>query len=223
MRGVFAIVGTGLLARRKAVRVGAWSYCFVDPPEPLPFWLPPQLRLVMFTSPPCVPPLILMVTLVRPDEQRLAQAIAGAGRSTGWTSLGGVSPLPVSAGAPGSRSRVRGEILVSQAGCRKPKRRRIRRDGKQARGPQHEVKPAASSDLQSGSRAAHVTVKAMFVTLKPDGVTNSGGVGGAARVQRDVRNRRGPSDESLSRQVEPYKPKVKAVAGQRESEGVVVP
>ncbi len=161
--------------------------------------------------------------MVRPDERQNWTARAEQGRCSSWTSLGGVSPLPVSAGAPGSRSGVRGEILASQAGCRKPNRRVFRRDGEQARGPQHKVKPAASSDSRSGSRAAHFTAKAMFVTLYPDGVMNSGGVWGAARVQRDVRNRRDPSDASSSRQVEPYKPRVKAVAGQRESEGAIVP
>ena len=161
--------------------------------------------------------------MVRPEERRQERAPARVWRRSCWTVLGGVSPLPVSAGAPGSRSRVRGEIVGSQAGCQKPKRRKVRRDGEQARGPQHQVKPAASSDLRSESRAAHVTAKAMLVPPKPDGVTSFGGVGGVARVQRNVRNRRDPSDKSLSRQVEPYKPKVKAASGQRESEGVVVP
>jgi hypothetical protein len=112
---------------------------------------------------------------------------------------------------------------VSRAGCRKPVRQQELCSGEQARGPQHEVKPAASSKLQFGSRAAHVTAKATSVALDPKRVAGSGGVRGAARVQGDVRNRRGPSDQSSSRQSDPYKPKVKAVADQRESEGVVVP
>ena len=112
---------------------------------------------------------------------------------------------------------------MSHAGCRKPKCRRSRRDGEQARGPQHEVKPAASTDLQFGSRAAHFTVKATSVARAPKRAAGSGGVRGAARVQGGVRNRRGPSGQPSSRQGDPYKPKVKAVVGQRESEGVVVP
>jgi hypothetical protein len=112
---------------------------------------------------------------------------------------------------------------VSRAGCRKLVSQRELCNGKQARGPQHEVKPAASSKLQLGSRAAHVTAKAMSVAFDPKRVMGSDGVGGAARVQGDVRNRRGPSDQPSSRRSDPHKPKVKAVADQRESEGVVVP
>jgi hypothetical protein len=115
-----------------------------------------------------------------------------------------------------------GEIPRSQAGCQKPKTDVVLADGEQARGPQHKVKSAASLEKQSESRAAHVTAKATFTALHPDGALSFGGVWDVARVQRVVRNRRGPSDVSSSRQVEPYKPKVKSVAGQRESEGIIV-
>ena len=46
-------------------------------------------------------------------------------------------------------------IAVARAGCQEPLRR------EPARGPQHDVKPAASTYLQSESRAADHTVKAM--------------------------------------------------------------
>jgi hypothetical protein len=94
--------------------------------------------------------------------------------------------------------------------------------GEQACGPQHYVNPAASSDLQSGSRAAHVTVKAMSSTLVPKRVVGSGGVWGAARVQRGVWNTGGPSRWSLSRQDVSYKPRAKSSVAERESEGIVV-
>jgi hypothetical protein len=112
---------------------------------------------------------------------------------------------------------------VSRAGCREPVRQRELCSGEQARGPQHEVKPAASSQVRFGSRAAHVTAKAMPIALVPKRAMGSDGVGGAARVQEDVRNRRDPSDQPSSWQSDPYKPKAKAVADQRESEGAVVP
>ena len=140
-----------------------------------------------------------------------------------WTPSGGVSPLPVSADAPVSRSQVFGGDPFARAGYQKPMARREPCNGEQAHGPQHEVKPAASSQLQSGSRAALITVKATSVPRVSERGTGSGGVGGAARVQGGVRNRRGPSVQPRSRQGEPYKPKVKSEAGQRESEGVVVP
>ncbi len=112
---------------------------------------------------------------------------------------------------------------MSHAGCQKPRRRRVRRDGEQARGPQHQVKPAASTEKQSGSRADHFAAKARSSARVPKRVVGSGGVGGVARVQGIVWNRRGPSGQPLSRQGCSYKPKVKANADQRESEGVVVP
>ncbi len=93
----------------------------------------------------------------------------------------------------------------------------------QVRGPQHEVKPAASTDKQSGGRAAHFTAKATSAVLAPKRAADSGGVGGAARVQRKVRNTRGPSASPSSRQGCAYKAKPKSQPVQRKSEGIVVP
>lgn len=130
----------------------------------------------------------------------------------------GGSPVPVGAGAPGSRSRGEGEIPRPQAGRRKPTS-----GGEQARGPQHEVKPAASTEEQFGGRAAHVTAKATRGALDPERAPRSGGVGGAARVQGDERNTGDPSGRPRSGQGGSYKPKAKSSAVQRESEGIVVP
>ena len=107
---------------------------------------------------------------------------------------------------------------MARAGRRKPLRR------KQARGPQHEVKPAASTDLQPESRAAHVTAKAMSAARASGvaGAAGLGGVGGAARVQGDARNARDPSARPESGQGAGYKPKAKARAVRRKSEGIVV-
>ena len=107
---------------------------------------------------------------------------------------------------------------MAQAGCRKPLRR------KPARGPQHEVKPAASTDLQPESRAGHVAAKATSaVSQSGDHAVGLGGVEGAARVQGAERNTRGPSAQPPSGQRGSYKPMVKSSPAQRESEGVVVP
>lgn len=130
----------------------------------------------------------------------------------------GESPVPVGAGAPGSRFQGAGEIPRPQAGCRKPTV-----SGEQARGPQHEVKPAASTDKQFGGRAAHVTAKAIRDGLVPERLFRSGGVWGAARVQGDVRNTGGPSGWPGLGRGGSYKPKAKSSAVQRESEGIVVP
>lgn len=129
----------------------------------------------------------------------------------------GVSPALVGAGAPVSRPTIEGESPAVEAGCRKPLRR------EQPRGPQHEVKPAASSDSQSGSRAAHVTVKATSAVLDPERTVGPGGVRGVARVEGGARNTRGPSSRPLSGRAESYKPRAKSAGAERESEGVVVP
>src|SRR5207245_2733704 len=102
------------------------------------------------------------------------------------------------------------------------RRKPLRRE--QARGPQHQVKPAASSDPQHGSRAAHVTAKATsFAPASGERVEDSVGVRGAARVQGSERNTRDPSTSPPSRQSGSYKPRAKSSATQRESEGTVVP
>lgn len=107
---------------------------------------------------------------------------------------------------------------MAQAGCQKPLRR------EPARGPQREVKPAASSDLQPESRAGHVAAKATSAMPQSGGarVAGLGGVEGAARVQGDGRNTRGPSAPPSSRQDDAHKPTVKARRAQRASEGTVV-
>jgi hypothetical protein len=119
--------------------------------------------------------------MMRRDEAMSLSFGAGLSASC-CTSLAGVSPVPVSVGAPGSRPQVFGGDPLARAGCRKPVRRLRLPSGEQARGPQHQVNPAASSQLQSGSRAAHVTVKAMSIMLVPKRVVGSGGVRGVARV-----------------------------------------
>jgi hypothetical protein len=131
----------------------------------------------------------------------------------------GVSPVRVSAGAPGSRPPATVERPVVEAWRQKPLRR------EQADGPQHQVNLAASTHLQWGSRAAHFTAKAMTDARKSGerSATDSSGVWGAARGQGTVGNRRDPSGLSSSGQGAPYKPKAKSAAAQRESEGVVVP
>jgi hypothetical protein len=67
----------------------------------------------------------------------------------------GESPVRVSAGAPGSRPAPEAERPGGEAWCRKPSAAQAV-GGKQQRGPQHQVNPAASSELQSESRAEHV-------------------------------------------------------------------
>jgi RNA-directed DNA polymerase len=87
------------------------------------------------------------------------------------------------------------------------------------------VKPAASTEKQWGSRAEHVTAKAKPLAQNSGTERAEGppGVWGAARVEGEVRNRRGPSARPESGQGGSYKPKAKSSRAQRESEGIVVP
>jgi RNA-directed DNA polymerase len=135
----------------------------------------------------------------------------------------GESPVPVGVGAPGSRPQVVEGDLCARAGRQKPVRRCEPRSGEQARGPQHQVKPAASTDEQPAGRAAHVTAKATSSGRAPKRTDGCGGVWGAARVQGVERNTRDPSARPESGQLSSYKPKAKSSRAQRESEGIVVP
>jgi RNA-directed DNA polymerase len=130
----------------------------------------------------------------------------------------GGSPASVSVGAPGSRSPEPREIVEAEARRREPS------NGRQGRGPQHEVKLAASTDTQSGSRAAHFTAKATTASGRSE-TTDAGsrGVGSAARVHGEARNTGDPSARLKSEQRDSTRPSAKAIAVQRKSEGIVVP
>jgi hypothetical protein len=141
--------------------------------------------------------------MVRPDEPfRRCLSLAGIGSRC--IEPAGASPVPVGAGAPGSRPRAGEEIPLARAGCRKPLWR------KRARGPQRHVNAAASTEKQWGSRAAHVTAKATPRGLVPERPWGLPGVGAVARAQGSKRNRRGPSAQPLSGQGVAYKPKAKS-------------
>src|SRR5580658_7001104 len=160
--------------------------------------------------------------MVRPEE-RESSARAEETRS-GRVEPAGASPAPASIGTPGSRPQPNGGNADGRAGRQEPDVRRKPRGGEQARGPQHEVKPAASSQLQRESRAEHVTAKATLVDAPSEAARTTSllGVWGAARVQGATRNRRGPTAQPKSGTGGSYKPKAKASAAQRESEGTVV-
>ena len=163
--------------------------------------------------------------MVRRDAEEGEGDLSPASSEASCASPEGANPSPVSVGAPGSRPQPSGRDPGGQAGRQKGLRT------EQARGPQHQVKPAASSDSQSGSalgprpnasRSAHFTAQAMSIALVPKRATGPGGVQGAASVQGGVRNSGGPSASPSSGQGASYKPEAKSAAAQRESEGVTV-
>src|SRR5882762_7277460 len=110
----------------------------------------------------------------------------------------GASPASVSVGAPSSRPAAKGETPTAEAGFRKRASQQKLISEKQARGPQHEVKPAASTEKQSESRAGHFAAKATSTTRVPKRGVDLGGVEGAARVQGSSRNTRDPSAQPSS-------------------------
>jgi len=131
----------------------------------------------------------------------------------------GASPASVSVGAPSSRSPELREISEAEARRQEPGH-----TGRQGRGPQHEVKLAASTDSQSGSRADHVTAKATSSTKRSEAVVeDSRGVGSAARVHGEARNTGDPSAQPRVRGTRSDQAEGQARAVQRKSEGIVVP
>jgi hypothetical protein len=134
----------------------------------------------------------------------------------------GESPVPVSIGAPGSRPQVVRGDLQARAGYHMPVSWREPLSGERTRGPQHEVKPAASTESQPAGRAAHFTAKATSQAREPRLVGDCGGVWGAARVSGEAWNTRDRSARPWSWRGASYKPKAKANTVQRESEGIVV-
>jgi hypothetical protein len=133
--------------------------------------------------------------MVRPDEREARSATAERVCRSGCIVPAGSSPVSVDAGVPSSRPQAGGEILLAQAGCRKPLRR------EQDRGPQHQANSAASTDSQWRSRAAHVTAKAT-VSGQETGAESPLGPPGVWEVARDrgtMGNRGDPSGQPLSR------------------------
>ena len=131
----------------------------------------------------------------------------------------GESPAPVGVGAPGSRSPESGESSKAEARRQEPVN-----NGRQGRGPQHQVKLAASTELRPGSRADHFTEKATSTTKRSEPVVeDSRGVWSAARVQGKARNTGDPSAQSQVRDTRFDQADGQAIAVQRKSEGSVVP
>ena len=160
--------------------------------------------------------------MVRREEAVRVPASAVARLSSRCATPTGASPVPVSAEAPGSGPQPSGGDAGGRAGRREPAAGQpVGRE--QARGPQHEVKPAASKELQTEGRAAHFTAKATPRARVSERSRGLGGVWGAARVQGVVWNTGDPSALPSSRQGASYQPMAKSAAAQRESEGVEVP
>ena len=167
---------------------------------------------------------------MRRDDDGSPAGDAGENPSSRCGDPAGASPVSVSGNAPSSRLPARGEIPASEAERQEPGNRQKPLTGRQARGPQLEVKTAASSDPQPErtgwepvGRAAHVTAKAIPPERDRQRAGGLGGVRVAARVQGSPRNTREPSAQPPSRPGASYKSKTKSNTAQRKSEGTIVP
>src|SRR3954465_6436422 len=161
--------------------------------------------------------------MVRRDDDRNPDPVRVRNLPSRCEDPAGESPASGSAGAPRSRPAAEGETPTAEAGRRKRARQRKLFSTKQARGPQHQVKPAASTDEQSESRAGYFAAKATSLARAPERGEDLGGVWGAARVQGSSRNTRGPSAQPSSRLGGSNRPGAKAAIAQRKSDGVIVP
>ena len=161
--------------------------------------------------------------MVRRDDDRNPGPVRARNLTSGCDDPAGESPASGSAGAPSSRPAAQGETPTAEAGRQKRAKQRELRSTEQARGPQHEVKPAASTDKQSESRAGHVAAKATSSKRAPERGEDLGGVWGAARVQGASRNTRDPSAPPSSRLGGFNRPEAKGAIAQRKSDGVIVP
>src|SRR5688572_32736069 len=114
--------------------------------------------------------------MVRRDDDGSRSLDEGTNPESRCDDPAGESPVSVSGDAPSSRARTRPETDVDRAGRRKPVKQQELFSGERVRGPQHEVKSAASSELQPEGRTAHFTVKATSATRDTDLVADLGGV-----------------------------------------------
>jgi hypothetical protein len=160
--------------------------------------------------------------MVRRDDSSPPEGQPTEGAESRCICPAGERPVRVIAGEPGSRPAPEAQRPTGGAWCRKPLAAKAVR-GEQQRGPQHQVKPATSTDRQSESRAKHVGAKAMSAARESGCAVGLGGVWGAARAEGEMRNTGDPSQQPLSRRGSAYKPMVKAQRVERESEGAVIP
>ena len=102
----------------------------------------------------------------------------------------GEGPVPVSAGAPGSRPQVTGETLRPSGVSKACEAARAAKPGSKHAGPQHEVKPAASKEkLRVPSRSCHGEGHDRNARIGAREGTRRG-TGRSTRARRDAKNGR---------------------------------
>jgi hypothetical protein len=140
--------------------------------------------------------------------------------------LAGASPAAVSAGAPRSRSRLRGEIPSSERDVKSPRGAVRLSGGERSYGPsiKRTLQPR-EIDTRKGGMVEPLMSRRRQQTapVRAGGVQDVPGVWRRARSESPARNRRDPTRPPTSGKDPSYKPKVKWAGAGRESEGPVVP
>ena len=140
--------------------------------------------------------------------------------------LAGGSPAAVSAGAPRSRVRARGEIDASERAVESPQGIEGSLGGEQRRGPsiKRTLQPREIGARKGGVAEPIMSRRRQQTASERAGrMQDAPGVRRRARVDSTARNRRDPTWRLTSSEGLPYKPRVKGASAGRESEGLVVP
>jgi hypothetical protein len=164
--------------------------------------------------------------MVRPEGRALISATHRVGVLPSCVGLAGASPAAVSAGAPRSRSRIRGEIPLSERDVKSPSGAEWLPGGERSRGPsmKRTLQPR-EIDTRKGGMAEPLISRRRQQTApgKSGAVQDVPGVGRRARGDSPARNRRDPTRQPTFGKDPSYKPKAKWMGAGRESEGLIVP
>jgi hypothetical protein len=140
--------------------------------------------------------------------------------------LAGGSPAAVSAGAPRSRVRARGEIHSPERTVESPHGIERSLGGEQRRGPsiKRTLQPRERGPRKGGVAEPIISRRRQqTASVRAGAMQDAPGVLRRARVDSTARNRRDPTRRLTSSEDWSYKPSVKGAGAGRESEGLVVP
>jgi hypothetical protein len=162
----------------------------------------------------------------RPEGRALIPGPQGRRAKPSCVGLAGESPAAVSAGAPRSRSRARGEIPSPERDVEGPRVAVRLSGGEQSCGPsmKRTLQPR-EIDTRKGGMAEPLMPRRRQQTApaRAGGVQDIPGVRRRARGDSPTRNRRDPPRPPTSGKDPTYKPSVKWKGVGRESAGPIVP
>jgi hypothetical protein len=178
------------------------------------------------TVPPAVVIRSKMAPMVCPEGRSVNPAPHWIGGLPSCVGLAGESPAAVSAGAPRSRSRARGEIPSSKRDVEGPSGAVRLPGGEQNCGPsiKRTLQPRDINTRKGGTAEPIMAWRRQQTApARAGGVQDVPGVWRRARGDSLARNRRDPTRQPTFGKDPSYKPKVKWTGAGRESEGPIVP